>query len=219
MHPAVLGPVSEPIPLWRALLWVAIISSVLAVAYLIWLERRKPRFMNAKALAVILLTAVSWGGFRLASDHRWRVNGLTNDAIALFELTEDGDVYKGVLHHESRCGLHDVNQYARLSGVEKPSAGSGGRGDLSAATFALAEATATQLERDGWAVTRLENTGPDDGEVATLSIHAEHESGYTQIHFSESQLRIYTYTARCLADYFHFYTLSAESEQVDSFSL
>jgi len=205
----VLAQASEPMPLWRVLFWCAVVASVLAVLYLWRLARRQPRLSGVRAAAALLVVVSLWGAFRVTSNHRWQVNGLTNDAIDLFELTDTGEVRKGLLLHEGPCGLRDVAQSTTLVGVAMPAASGPGRDRFEAQVLELAEQTAMRLETDGWTVSRYEtNALSDDGQVVDellrLRIDAQMDQSFVQIRFGKAIVDIDTYTSECLANHFRF---------------
>ncbi len=158
------GP-GESIPLWVILLGFAAFGTILLVLFVLMWWRRGGTWKK-RSLVLAGVVVLLWGGYRVESEPRWHVNGLSNDSVALFD--ETSEILKFPLKTNADCP-NPVEQTTRFKvGIVDGDFGRG-EGPFVGAVFATLELAATRLEQDGWEVGRFQLRGGANAEPDQLS--------------------------------------------------
>lgn len=200
------GP-GESIPLWVVLLGFAAVGTILLVLF-VSLWWRRGGAWKKRSLVLAGVVVLLWGGYRVESEPRWHVNGLSNDSVALFDDTSE--VRKFSLNTLVDCP-NPTEQITRFrAGLVEGDFGSGGGGYVGAA-FVTMEVAATRLEDDGWEVGRFQlwdgnDEKPADGEFVSLQLYAHRDSDYLFLIFKRGEglepgaVRSQVYADECMAE-------------------
>ncbi len=180
------GP-GESIPLWVILLGFAAFGTILLVlSVLMWWRRGgawKKRSLVLAGVVVLL-----WGGYRVESEPRWHVNGLSNDSVALFDDTSE--VRKFPLNTLVDCP-NPTEQITRFRARLVEGHADPGQDQLPDAMFATMELAATRLEDAGWEVGRFQIRGgvsAEPDELSALGLNARRADDFRTLSMETSTL-------------------------------
>ncbi len=153
----------------------------------------------------VRVVVLLWGGYRVESEPRWHVNGLSNESVVLFDDTSE--VRKGSLNTGSHCP--NPEQQFTWFWVEFIEGDFGpGEGQYAGAAFATIELAATRLEDAGWEVGRRQLRGGmtvESGELSALHLTAYRDGDYLRLIIGSaaaenSAVRADVYADECMAE-------------------
>lgn len=174
----------EELAPWAVWLTLAGLGSVLFVLFLVlwsvWGGKWKRR-----SLVLAVLVPVLWVGYRVESEPRWHVSGLSSYVMGVFD--ETSEERKFPLNTHAHCPNPTVQISRFRVGLVEGDFGLGEDAFVGAA-FVTAELAAVRLEDDGWVVQRGKSYGAStvpEGALWALYLQASRDGDFLTLYLAD----------------------------------